>query len=167
MIITNDYRLFPEPKSKNFWNVLFGYCGIGNYRMLLEEDQCSHYTMPSLTRSKIGEYISTDYLLNTYLISTRWLCRSCDPPRLPPGWRQSAPCGLWLECAVTDYNNYLMKNRPVFWREEMTKQGNMSTARTLPGVIRSVRFRAITPDVETGHPGGEEVASLLRHPQIP
>ena len=46
-----------------------------------------------------------------------------------------------------DYNNYLMRNRPVFWREEMSKQENMSSARSLPGVIRSVRFRAITPDV--------------------
>ena len=35
MIITNDYRLFPDPKSLKFSNVLFGYCGIGNYRMLL------------------------------------------------------------------------------------------------------------------------------------
>ena len=37
----------------------------------LEEDHyCDHYTMPSLTRSKIGEYISTDYLLNIYTVST-------------------------------------------------------------------------------------------------
>ena len=39
----------------------------------LEEDQCSHYTMPSLTRSKIGQYISTDYLLNIYTVSTEYL----------------------------------------------------------------------------------------------
>ena len=46
-----------------------------------------------------------------------------------------------------DYESYLKSNRPVFWREEMTKQEDMQTASKLPGVIRSVRFRAITPDV--------------------
>ena len=46
-----------------------------------------------------------------------------------------------------DYEFYLKRERPVFWREEMSKQENMYTARGLPGVIRSVRFRAITPDV--------------------
>ena len=46
-----------------------------------------------------------------------------------------------------DYKFYLGRERPVFWREEMSKQENMESARNLPGVIRSVRFRAITPDV--------------------
>ena len=46
-----------------------------------------------------------------------------------------------------DYLDYLEMERPVFWREEMSKQEDMSSARFLPGVIRSVRFRAITPDV--------------------
>ena len=46
-----------------------------------------------------------------------------------------------------DYYNYLKRNRPVYWREEMTKQESMYSARYQPGIIRSVRFRAITPDV--------------------
>ena len=46
-----------------------------------------------------------------------------------------------------DYYNYLKINRPVYWREEMTKQESMYSARYQPGIIRSVRFRAITPDV--------------------
>ena len=45
------------------------------------------------------------------------------------------------------YESYLKSNRPVYWREEMTKQEDMQTARFQPGIIRSVRFRAITPDV--------------------
>ena len=45
------------------------------------------------------------------------------------------------------YWSYLQTERPVYWRDEMTKQENMYTASALPGVIRSVRFRAITPDV--------------------
>ena len=36
MIVTIDFRLFPESKSKNFQNVLFDNCCIGNDRMLLE-----------------------------------------------------------------------------------------------------------------------------------
>ena len=35
MIVTIDFRLFPDKKSKNFQNVLFGNRSIGNYRMLL------------------------------------------------------------------------------------------------------------------------------------
>ena len=35
IIITINFRLFPHKKSKNFQNVLFGNCSIGNYRMLL------------------------------------------------------------------------------------------------------------------------------------
>ena len=46
-----------------------------------------------------------------------------------------------------DYNEYLESKRPVYWREEMSKQERMESASFLPGVIRSVRFRAITPDV--------------------
>ena len=46
-----------------------------------------------------------------------------------------------------DYWRYLLTERPVYWREEMTKQEDMQTARFQPGIIRSVRFRAITPDV--------------------
>ena len=46
-----------------------------------------------------------------------------------------------------DYEFYLKRERPVFWREEMTKQENMETAWAMSGIIRSVRFRAITPDV--------------------
>ena len=49
--------------------------------------------------------------------------------------------------ATYDYELYLERERPVFWREEMTKQEDMQTARFQPGIIRSVRFRAITPDV--------------------
>ena len=49
--------------------------------------------------------------------------------------------------STNDYNFYLLTERPVFWREEMRKQENMSSASYQPGVIRSVRFRAITPDV--------------------
>ena len=36
MIVTIDFRLFPDKKSKNFQNVLFGNRSIGNYRMLLQ-----------------------------------------------------------------------------------------------------------------------------------
>ena len=46
-----------------------------------------------------------------------------------------------------DYELYLMTERPVYWREEMAKQEDMASAQYLSGVIRSVRFRAITPDV--------------------
>ena len=48
---------------------------------------------------------------------------------------------------TNDYKNYLMRERPVYWREEMAKQENMMSASAMPGIIRSVRFRAITPDV--------------------
>ena len=40
-----------------------------------------------------------------------------------------------------------MREKPVFWREEMSKQENMTSASAMSGVIRSVRFRAITPEV--------------------
>ena len=46
-----------------------------------------------------------------------------------------------------DYENYLQREKPVFWREEMSKQEGMESANGFPGVIRSVRFRAITQEV--------------------
>ena len=49
--------------------------------------------------------------------------------------------------SIRDYERYLMRERPVYWREEMAKQESMTSAQYLSGVIRSVRFRAITPDV--------------------
>ena len=49
--------------------------------------------------------------------------------------------------STNDYILYLMREKPVYWREEMAKQEDMTSARSMPGVIRSVRFRAITPEV--------------------
>ena len=38
MIVTIDFRLFPDGKSRNFKIVLFGNCSIGIYRMLHGND---------------------------------------------------------------------------------------------------------------------------------
>ena len=49
--------------------------------------------------------------------------------------------------STNDYILYLMREKPVYWREEMAKQENMTSAGAFTDIIRSVRFRAITPDV--------------------
>ena len=49
--------------------------------------------------------------------------------------------------STNDYDDYLTGEKPVFWREEMSKQEGMESVSAMSGVIRSVRFRAITPEV--------------------
>ena len=46
---------------------------------------------------------------------------------------------------TNDYDFYLLTERPVIWREEMTKQEDIVSAKGQPGIIRSVRFKATTP----------------------
>ena len=47
----------------------------------------------------------------------------------------------------SSYYNFLVTYRPVGWREEMSKLESMTSARTHPGVTRSVRIRCISPGV--------------------
>ena len=48
---------------------------------------------------------------------------------------------------INSYRDFLLSSRPVGWREEMGKLENMSSARSLHGVTRSVRIRCISPGV--------------------
>ena len=50
MIVTIDLRLFPDKKSKNFQNVLFGNCSIGIYRMLQRVilEEAVHCSFPDI-----------------------------------------------------------------------------------------------------------------------
>ena len=46
-----------------------------------------------------------------------------------------------------EYHKYLERERPVGWREELSKLEMMTSAQFFPGVTRSVRIRCISPGV--------------------
>ena len=49
---------------------------------------------------------------------------------------------------INDYSQFLMRTRPVLWREEMSKLENMSASAS-SGAERSVRVRSINPNTVT------------------
>ena len=50
---------------------------------------------------------------------------------------------------TNDYSQFLMRTRPVLWREEMSKLENMGASASIIGVERSVRIRNINPNTVT------------------
>ena len=49
--------------------------------------------------------------------------------------------------SISSYKIYLVSNRPVGWREELSKLESMISASGYPDVTRSVRMRCISPGV--------------------
>ena len=50
---------------------------------------------------------------------------------------------------TNDYEQFLMRTRPVLWREEISKLENMTASGGGLGIERCIRVRSINPDTVT------------------
>ena len=51
--------------------------------------------------------------------------------------------------STNDYMQFLMRTRPVLWREEISKLENMTTIAGTVGIESCIRVRSINPDTVT------------------
>ena len=51
--------------------------------------------------------------------------------------------------STNDYSKFLMRTRPVLWREEISKLESMTSSGGRAGVERCIRVRSINPDTVT------------------
>ena len=50
---------------------------------------------------------------------------------------------------INDYEQFLIRTRPLLWREEISKLENMTSSAGAAGIERCIRVRSINPDTVT------------------
>ena len=61
----------------------------------------------------------------------------------------SASNGEEYDGDIRDYEQFLMRTRPLLWREEISKLESVAVSAATAGIKRCIRVRSINPDTVT------------------
>jgi hypothetical protein len=104
-----------------------------------DDDDCQEYNSQSITRSKIGVVLHMAFRL------TEGTVHHVDMDLCVPS--VSASNGQEYDGDTNDYERFLMRTRPVLWREEIIKLESMTCSAI--DTERCIRVRSINPDTVT------------------